>query len=330
MTALADRLREATVALREADAESFATAVAELAAQSNPRGPELLAFVKVAFRIGDENEYAMVADLLRRRGVRGENRMKQLWATLAALVLIERFERGPGRRSERGLAADSLAAAAVDVLANQRREPVHPDLVTHARAWRDEVVEYLRLRGGLGNPPEIPTVLSPETPAVDADPQAVGLSAQQTQELVEHVRNLTEWVGRSGTPGRLAALEEQQGLVWWLESSSSAVGPTASAVTTVVRACEELLALTRVLPGPPAARELLTRRLGKISAKPVSLSAIAGKRIREVAPLVNDICVLANGLLPRDGDQDDIQTAEAAEYLYAELVLARMAEGMTR
>lgn len=328
MTAFADRMREATVLLTDRYAEHVAAAVDALSTLRIERVDGLLSFARVGFvELARETDYSAVAETFRKRGVEAEDRMRQLWSTLAGIVLIERFERGPGRRGAARLAADSLAGVAIDVAASQGFKPVHPDLVTHARVWRDTVAEHLRLDGGLRTPPKPPASLATESADVQLADEA-SASPEMRNELVNYLRGLHDWLARSSSSARLAALEEQQDLLWWLKSSGGADDAEKNAAATIVQVCEELVALTRFMPGPPAASELLARRLGALAFRPISRAILAAEAARPVPPLIADLCVLANGHAGEGDDDGDVMTVrEGAEHLHAELVLVELANG---
>jgi hypothetical protein len=337
MNAFDDRMREATIFLNDAYSEKVANAVNELGVQQNLRASDLLSFVRVAFpESAHSDDYSLVMEMFRKRGITGDNRTKQLWSTLAALVLINRFERGPGKRSENRLVAESLAAVAIHVLENQECEPVHPDVVSYARVWRATVAEHLRLRGGFVNPPELPAALALNVAGDQGQSEAaespdVVAGQDQGLALISFSRELHEWLARSSSPARLLALEEQQGLLWWLTSSTSTVSAGGNVATTVVRACNELLQLTRSFPGPPSWDELLVRRLGKVASKPISRAALSERASRDVPPLIADICMLANGRAAAIEVPDAEMTAtEGAIHLFTELVLIALAEGAAR
>lgn len=335
MSAFADRMREATVVLRDEYVEELGPVLDELARSASIRGAELLSFVRLSFDLPMESsDRAAVADAFRKRRVVGDDRMRQLWSTLAALVLVERFDRGPGRRQAPRLVRDSFASAAVEVLANQGRVPVHPDLISYALHWRDTVAEHLRLGARVGDPPVLPELLASElasngsSPNAEegAEPAAADPEAIRTA-LVTHVAALTEWVGRSGGARRILALEEQQDLQWWLQSRHSTEGE-ANVAAIVCHVCEELAALTRSVPGPPGSEELLDRRLGAQASTTLSRAAIAARATRTIPSSIDDLCVIVNG---RAGDDHtEISAREGARELFAELALVRLADEGSR
>jgi hypothetical protein len=353
-------MREAAVELGQARGESITAAVDDLSSSPALRGTDLLNLVRFAFGLpmqADARTY--VIEAFRKRGVEGDNQMQQLWSTLAGLVLIERFERGPGKRTAPRLAPDSIASVAVEVLCNRGWVPVHPDVAAYSRAWKDAVTDHLRLAGGPSKMPPIPEVLAVSSSESD-DPEeapAAADPAEQLAALANYVGPLADWLERSSAAGRLAGLQEQQDLLWWLQSGEDAglehelvdgdedvsaeeppetaaqqADPEAEAeaeahVGIVLSVCEELISLTRLLPGPPAAEHLLSRRLGQLREMSVKKSTLAEQASRSVPAAVSDICAILSG---DPGEDVEVTAHDAARQLYVELMLCDMAEALPK
>lgn len=352
MIELADRLRETTVILRPEYAQQLNAAVAEVSDLKSLRALDLLSFARAAFPSrATADDLAVVSETFRRRKVEGDGRARQLWSTLAGLVLINRFERGPTRLSDARVTADSVGALAVEVLAYQGFSPVHPDVVIHAERWSVTTAEVLRTRGPVSQPPVPPQELeqlsvgeqvkppsqtpaeAPAEPAAGEAPEAsnrvASISLEQAAALARHVNALTQWASKSGSPGRLAALEEQQDLLWWLQSADSKAKGGSNPTEDVLNACNELLTTTHFFPGPPAARELLKRRLGPIAPKMLSPESLAEKAARTEPSRATSIISLLGGVVSPHQQDAKISALDLAMQLYAEMVLVELLKQST-
>ncbi|MGH3431028.1 MAG: hypothetical protein ACRDQZ_26230, partial [Mycobacteriales bacterium] len=332
-----DRMREAAIGLRDDDLASLRSAVDETAG-SNLAPAQLLDLVRIAFRLRSADSATQtVAELFARRNVTVSHRSRQLGAMLAALVLIERFTRLPGqRRTVRRIQADALAAGAVLVLVRRGETAVHPDLESFAQLGYLAVIEHVRGGATIQPIPALPGSLSgveegttaePVVDASTAEPATVeGLPASdadddtsdELEELTAYSAKLHRWLQRSSSAARLASVEEQLAVNWWLQSRRF----EEDVAQAVVRACDELNALCAFIPGPPAAQELLARRLAG-REDPVTLEALAATAARAVPTIVQDICALLTG---QPNDERSLLPIEAAPWLYAELQLAQLAQ----
>ena len=161
MNELLDRLREACIDVSGDYLEQVRTALSAIGDQASIKVGDALAMTRCCFpERATEADFATVGDLLRKRGVQSDVRARQLISSLAALALIERFGRGPGRRTAPKLLGDSVAALAVRGLVNGGHESIHPDVSAFATLWIDSVADQLRIVGALTQPPELPPDLA--------------------------------------------------------------------------------------------------------------------------------------------------------------------------
>jgi hypothetical protein len=309
-----DRIREGVVVITE-DGSAALRATVDAAASAKATTPGMLSFVRLAFDLEiPDAERGRVSGLFSSTGAAVTPDQRQLTATLAVLTLIERFSRPLGRRTMQGLLPDAAAASAVIVLADQGRAPVHPDVLGFATRWRAMAAEHLRRGGGWGGPPELakPAETPEGAPAPEPGPADI-------EALRAYAGELNQWLRQTSSSARLLALEEQQGLLWWLASSERSPSATAA----VLGACEELLGLSAYSLGPPAAGELLSRRLTGYATEEVSIADLSQLAARTVPEEIADLCPLLSG-----GRPSHVMTAgvlDAARWLYDELQLTRLA-----
>jgi hypothetical protein len=323
-----DRMREAAVVLPD-DALDHTRAAVEALATTSQSGTLLLDLVRLAFCREVRDGYGPIEEQFGRRGLQVPERFRQLAAALASLILMERFSRPVGQRRIRTLQIESLAASAVRVLADQGLPAVHPDLEPHATRWLAVVTDHLRGAGDLTPPPALPETLVPPaavaaTSADVTDEEAAPISspdpARQLDELSAYTVRMHTWLQRSSAIGRLLFLEEQTGIGWWLQSK----WPEPDPVKHVVRACVELSALTAFAPGPPAAGELLRRRLGDLQAQTIKVADLATAASRKVPAAVEDLCVILTGVA--DHNQPTVKADVGAASLFHELQLTNLAQ----
>lgn len=331
----ADRMREAVVVMPEEEMAICRAAVSDIATRHGS-GSTLLDFVRLAFgRDIDPAAYEKCADEFRLRGVALPRCAHQLVATLAGLALIERFGRDVGRKGVRRLIPDSAAALAIRVLVDQGVAAVHPDLESYATRWLMSVTRRLRDHPGAApRLPALPGWLSfdddggasgerRQDPAVHGAPGETPSSGLPTslRELHAYAEKLQTWLDDVGGSRRVGAIEEELGLLWWLQSRR----PRETPVAAVVAACDELDALCRFVPGPPAAEELLARRLGEHADVMIRVADLVGVSSRPVPCAVEDLCPLSRGMCPDDAVLITARTG--AEWLYHEVQLARLVGG---
>jgi hypothetical protein len=317
----ANRMREATIILRDEDQATYEKAVSE-AAGANLDGSTLLDIVRLTFELAlRESDREGMKELFLKRGIQLSPRSLQLEATLATLTLIERFSRPIGKR--RRLAQDSLAAIAVVVLTAQGRSPVHPDLPSYAAHWVASASEHMRAAGSLklSSPPELPESLATTAASSEGEEAAAPRDVNaDVNDLREYVATLDQWLRRASVPGRVNALEEQQGLIWWLEGAPDTNENDARSVVSV---CDELAALSRYFPGPPGAPGLLAHRLGEKAERTIALGDLARVASRSVPASVTDLCALLSGTAAHRTER--ASAVEAATWLYDELQLVKLA-----
>lgn len=320
-----DRMREAAVVLPQTELEQYRSAVDDLAAAKFD-DEFLLGLVRLAYgRDAGSDFREAFAEQLARRSLSLDGRAEQLMAVLATETLIERFSRPTTRRTQKALAPDGIAAMAVVVLADQDEPPIHPDLASFALQWTHGLSDYLRSTGTLKPPPQLPLLLSKFQEPSETTSEGATTTEPDSDELVAelapYVGELSDWLRRSSSAGRVRALEEGQSISWWLLSSRSSAGDAAE---EVVAASAELLSLCSFLPGPPAWNELLARRLGPAVAASVDLQKVAALSERQVPDSVSDFCLLLNGL--SNYAEATAPAKSVASWLYHERQLVQMFE----
>lgn len=240
---------------------------------------------------------------------------QQFAATVAMLTLIDRFAVPLARRTLNTLTPDAAAAGAIAVLAEQQRDSVHPDLAVHATRWQALAADYLRGAARWSGPPELTKANPAPSAEGDAPPVTPDIGIP---DLVDYAGKLTAWLRQTSSSAKLAAIEEQQNIAWWLMSAH----PTVSPAQAVKLACEQLQHIAINPIGPPGAQQLLSRALGEHVDKEILFSELAGDVARPLPTELRDICVLLAGRSP---DSEVTLTArEAASRLYHELQLTRI------
>jgi hypothetical protein len=240
---------------------------------------------------------------------------RQLAATVAMLTLIARFALPLARRTLNTLTPDAAAAGAIGVLSEQQRACVHPDLSAEAGLWQARAADYLRGAARWGGPPELAKPAPP--PSAEGEPPSappeVGIA-----DVVDYSARLTAWLRQTSSSAKLAALEEQQNIAWWLTSGR----PSGTAAQAVKLACEQLQDLAINPIGPPGARQLLSRALGEHWETEILSSELAGAVARPLPAQVRDFCGLLAG--ESQGPEVTLSAGEAASRLYHELQLVRI------
>jgi hypothetical protein len=317
---LAQRLREATVVLSEAQLEIYEEAVTKLAAVNAPAASDQLCRLRLAFSLPIAlSDAGRFDEQLTQAGVTLAGQEDQLRRVLAACVLIQRFARGAGRRRRATLTPDSLAALGARILANAHARPVHPDVVSWGSYWVETAGRELRAGGGTADPPvlELPDVIEDETVTPQ---QALRQTLDGWRERLQvYTGELAQW-SSSLDPANVAAQGEQLSLLWWLSSAADDIPATEAAVA----AATSLAELTLTIPGPPGAEQLLRRRLSAYQDESVRLGdlmALADAH-EQVPAGVQDICLLLGGsqtLWDRC-----LPVSAAAEWMLDELLFVRL------
>ena len=113
-------------------------------------------------------------------------------------------------------------------------------------------------------------------------------------------------------------------MMWWLEGAAG--GDRLDAVAAVVTASVQLLSLTRLLPGPPAAAQLLRRRLGPLARKNVAVLEVRAACQRAVPADLDGVFSFLVRPAPAAAESDRvvIPSEEAAVRLHSELSLLEL------
>lgn len=321
MTLLSRRLREAVV-VHERDLDEFSASIEKLASAS-PTVAEQLTRLRLTYALPvEEGARARFDEQLAKAGVELEARQENLRRVLAMCVLTARFDRPPGRRTQPSLAGDTAAALAAVISHRRGRRPVHPDIESWARYWLMVVGTHLRTAGRLPRPPEFDLKL-PEIDATWTAAQATAAVLESLKpQMTKFTGDLAQWSAELD-PAQVAGQAEQLDLLWWLKSAK----PTLAPAEAGLRAGRELAAMIRRVPGPPSTDQLLARWLTPWEEDTIrlgDLQALVGSlHPGEVA----DLCPLSAGD-PRISERR-LPPAQAAEWLYEELMLARLVGGET-
>lgn len=319
MTLLSKRVREAVV-VPERGLDELSASIEKLA-HASPTMPEQLTRLRLSYSLPvDQSARARFDEQLAKAGVEVEPRQENLRRVLAMCVLAARFERPPGRRTQPSLAGDTAAALAAVIAHRQGRRPVHPDIESWARYWLLVVGTHLRAATRLPQAPDF----NPAFP----DIEGTSTAAQATMTMIESLKpqlttyaaDLARWSAELD-PAQVTGQAEQLDLIWWLQSARPQLSPEEAAL----QAGRELATMIRRIPGPPSTDQLLARwlkpweegtvRLGDLQALVGSLNP------GEVA----DLCPLSAGD-PSISDHE-LPPAQAAEWLYEELMLVRLIGG---
>lgn len=327
-------MREAIIADSGGELERLHAVVTQLASEG--QGPaELLDLVRLAYNRSPLDGSTFV-NALATGGLDVPSRAKQLIATLAMLVLIDKFDNIDHVQDDDVALANSIAAVAVCVLEGSGLSAVHGDLVSYASTWRTKRAD--RIRGGLSDlqplkswsrlkaqvpvPAEQPVELQegsqptdPAVPEPTPDPPIEPSDQEHLQSLLDATEALSTGLVRLEIDRHLKSVHEQLGFLWWMRSDVK----TSDLNECVVNSCTELASICQFLPGPPDPRGLLASRLSERAEEPVDLVIIGEMRIGSPPDLVIDICPLLSGnnwlALPR------VSAIRAAEMVYSQLEL---------
>ena len=321
MTLLDRRIREAVV-VPERDLDELSASIEKLA-NASPTVPEQLTRLRLSYSVPvDQSARARFDEQLAKAGVEIELRQENLRRVLAMCVLTARFGRPPGRRTQPSLAGDTAAALAAVIARRQGRRPVHPDIESSARYWLLVVGAHLRTATRLPQPPEF----SPEFPDIDATSTAAQATTTMVEslkpQLTEYAEDLARWSAELD-PAQVTGQAEQLDLIWWLQSAR----PNLSSEEAALQAGRELATTIRRIPGPPSTDQLLARWLKPWDEDTVRLGDLQAL-LGSVNPgEIADLCPLSAGD-PSISDHQ-LPLAQAAGWLYEELMLARLVGGET-
>ena len=209
-----NRLREAVVVIDAERAATLRTSVQTLAA-TRETVPTVLTLVRLAHGLPISTpELDAFLGSASTAGLSIKASERQFAATVAMLTLIDRFAIPLTRRTLNTLTPDAAAAKAITVLSEQQRESVHPDLAIHAAHWQALAADYLRGAARWSGPPEL---TKPPAPAPGAEGEAPPVAPDiGIPDLVDHADKLNAWLRQTSSSARVAALEEQQNIAWWL------------------------------------------------------------------------------------------------------------------
>ncbi len=312
--AFENRLREAVVVVDASRVAAMRDGIVALAsARETVQGTLTLVRLTYGLPVNDADR-ARFFVAASEAGLPIEPGQAQLAATLTMLTMIERFAAPLARRTLNTLSPDAAAASAIVVLSEQGRESAHPDLTRVAKDWLALAAEYLRGTGRSSAPPELTKQPAATPPTEGEAPAEIGVA-----EIVEHSEKLTTWLRLSSSSAKIAALEEQQDISWWLMSARTRRG-SLDAVVSVV---DELWGLAINPIGPPGVDELLERALGQTleagADKSIPLGDLASVAARPIPDELHGICSLVTGHVVAK----DVSLAphEAAVRIYHELQL---------
>ena len=321
----ADRLREASVVLPDGDREAWLQVI-ERSGRLKTSGSDLLDRVWLAYGAQSTTATFRLARSLPKTIPELPEPADQLFAVLAGAQLVELFDK-PARSQTEDSSVDA-AALAVRILARTSRRPVFPDLADHASSWLARRGDLVRVIAPASVPETAGSEIGLDTAsttveAADFEAFRLGHNALGTQvsdletalsetrtdvaELASALRSLNE---------TQKLLAEQQQITWW--ALSSPANETVGWQWAYFNA-SALAALTRVLPGPRAARTLLQRRTGggAWDPEPVVISTALGGDGR-FSPATDLLRGDTSLLSPISRAED------AAMAIYDELLLSRI------
>lgn len=306
-----DRLREAIVEPADVDVEGLRRAVRNVGKKRLPR--DGLGLVRMAHGIyADASDEAIFRRTLSEHaGSVVIDGGRQLISVLALCTLVEAFSR-------KGVRTALPAALAVRSAAYQAWRVVHPDLLSYADLYLGELATVTRQP--MSSPDEAVRATRLPVEASEGDGDAIRSRLDRTVEVVDALRGALRALTQTAEVD-----EEQRGLVWWLLSSHDASSPSVAAI--------ELAELTRLIPGPRAADELLRARLqepptaGKLASGaggvPPSLPASVPRVRNEIADFCATLMALEQG---DEANGDSRNGVAAARGLYDQILLVRAFE----
>jgi len=243
---------------------------------------------------------------------------RQMLAVLATIGLIEDFGRDPSRRSAAVMRRVVIGALATCTLARSEHRGAHPDLCSWANYFLVAYGRQVRATRGLAQPP---TLAEPAAP-----PEGGELSREQeiddaVKRHEDYARETGDWLVQSAGAGQIAAVHEENQILWWLISRP----PYGERSKEVIRAARELAALS-LNPPPPASSEFFKRRLALLGGERVEAEEFERHRTGESA--LTAAARVAPDLTPllSCGISVKIDASELAQAIYEELTLASLIE----
>jgi hypothetical protein len=318
-TPVEDRLREASLALSKDSSEALAAASARLGSLRIGLD-EILARVRLAHGLseGAAGHKAVVEQINREQLLVEGETDEQMIALLCSMGLIEIFAEADPSRSAATVRRQTIAALAVRILARAGVDPAHPDLRSWASHWLETQARSMReyRRSQAPRPEEVPE---------DAERSILDTVVLDVKNLREAAGETAEWLERLAGAGSIEALREQMQISWWLNSAP----PVGESHEVAIRAAIELTTVSLV-PPPPAAGELITRRLVSfqnvaVDPKEFERSRQTDKVLSGAAKRVPDLTPLLASGLPRPLD-----AATLAHAVYEEILLAGLVESEQR
>ena len=312
------RLREAQVSISAEQFGAYVQTVEGLTTGSVRLADELNR-LRLSFGLDvEESGLDRFDDQLAGVGFDLDRREMQLRRVIAGCVVVGRFERRPGSRKAPALAADTAAALAAKTLLRTGETPFHPDVGLWADYWVSSTAMHLRAEARAR---ELPA-MSFELPEAEEGIPPEQASEQAIAALAGRVENQftawSRWIDEIDQ-GRRSAHAEQIALLWWLESRD----PHATAAVLVAEAAKTLLARVSDVPGPPGASALLRRKLSEVANQEVTTGDLRAAVDINVPEGVADLCPLLGG---RSSPADKLIAADAAEWVFDELSIVRIAE----
>ena len=315
---LTDRLREGGLVLDRDRAEDLRGALERLAG-ARLSVEDTLTRVRLAHLLPtDEGGFDRFLTLVNKDGELVASSDRQMLAVLATIGLVEDFGRDPNRRSAAVMRRVVIAALATRTLERSEHRSAHPDLCSWADYLLTTYGRQVRATRGLAQPPMLAEPVEP--------PGDGGLSHEQKiddaiQRHEDYARQTGDWLLQSAGASQIAALHEENQILWWLTGRP----PSGESCEEAVRAARELAALS-LTPPPPASGELLKRRLALVAAERVEVEEFERHRTSEPA------LTAAAGVVPEltpmlaCGIAGKLDTADLARAIYEELSLASLVE----
>lgn len=312
---LKDRIREASLLLRDERIEALGAAIERLAG-SRLSVDETLSRVRIAHLLPESDQLRdRLIEQINSDGPLVERNDDQLIAVLAACTLIELFGRTEPSRSPAVTRRLAIAALAVRTLVHSSFQPAHPDLRSWADYWL--YTQGTRLREvRRSQPPKINERLE------QTEPPSLEPLIANVEQLQGHAVELSDWLERIAGAASIEALREQNQILWWL----TAAGPQGEGAEVAIGAAQQLDAMS-LTPPPPASRELLKRRLRGVEEETVESDEFDRHRkmradLERSAKIVPELTpILAGGL-----GSKQMSAARLAHALYEEIVLARLVD----
>ncbi|HTT93419.1 MAG TPA: hypothetical protein VMF55_02025 [Solirubrobacterales bacterium] len=313
---LADRLREGGLVLGRDRIEELGGALERLGA-ARMGIEDALTRVRLAHLLpADEEGLDRFLSVVNKDGELIASSDRQMLAVLAATAMIEDFGRDTSRRSAAVMRRVMIGALATRTLARSEHLAAHPDLCS----WADYLLvtygRQVRATRGLAQPP---TLSEPS-----AAPEGEELTREQKIDDAldrheDYARETGDWLEQSSGAGQIAALHEENQILWWLVGRL----PSGDGSKEAIRAARELAALS-LTPPPPASAELFKRRLVLVGPEWIDVEEFERHRTGE--PVLVSAAGVATELTPilSRGIGAKIDAGELAQAIYEELILASL------